>query len=214
MRRRKQQEQAEQAQENADEQVVDGPRSNGPWDRAEKEPSERHLDLGALLVRGRIGTDLRVPTEADGNRAAVVLLTEDAGLEMRAFAAPRSGGLWDEVRVEMGREVERLEGSCEEVAGPFGTELHVRLPATTPEGEPGVQPTRVIAVEGPRWMLRGTFLGRAALEPTDEGILMESFRDTIVVRGVEPRMAREALPVAPPVSAPTDGTAADDTSAT
>lgn len=200
MRRRKKEQQADvaAADERAEQSatVPDDPRrAEGPWDSTEKEPSDRHIDLGSMLVRGRVGLELRVPKEGESAPSAVVLLTEDSGLEMRAFAAPRSGGLWDEVREEIALEIERLEGSHEVVQGRYGTELHVRLPATTPEGEPGVQPTRIVAVEGPRWMLRATFLGRAALEPSDDDILAETLRDTIVVRGAEPRAAREALPV-------------------
>lgn len=172
-----------------------GPRADGPWDRSEKEPTPQHIDLGALLIRGRVGLDLRSPADEDGTRNAVVLLTEDAGVELRAFAAPRSGGLWDEVRPELVAEVARLEGEVDEVDGIFGSELRIRIPATTPDGQPAVQPTRIVAVEGPRWMLRATFLGRAALDPSDEGLLVDTFRDTIVVRGAEPRISREALPV-------------------
>jgi hypothetical protein len=195
LRRRDQQEQTTATESGAEQPPAPQGRPDGPWDRSEKEPSDRHLDLGALLVRGRIGIELRVPKEGDGPPSAVVLLTEDAGLEMRAFAAPRSGGLWDEVRAEMIEEVQRREGTHQEVEGVYGTELHLQIPAQTPDGQEGVQPTRVVAVEGPRWMLRATFLGRAALEPSDEGILAESLRDTIVVRGQEPRASREALPI-------------------
>ncbi len=199
MRRRKKKQLAAASVGEPEEQVEvvpdDARRADGPWDSAEKQPSERHIDLGSLLVRGRVGIELRVPQEGDKAPTAVVLLTEDAGLELRAFAAPRSGGLWDDVRGEIALEIERLEGSHQEVEGRYGTELHVRLPAKTPDGEPGVQPTRIVAVEGPRWMLRATFLGRAALEPNDDGILAETLRDTIVVRGTEPRISREALPI-------------------
>ncbi|WP_374999370.1 DUF3710 domain-containing protein [Aeromicrobium sp. CTD01-1L150] len=212
MRRRKREQQAAAAQDETPSPVPVAPegRPDGPWDRSEKEPSDRHVDLGSLLVRGRVGIELRVPKEGENTPTAVVLLTEDSGLELRAFAAPRSGGLWDDVRPEMAQEVERRDGTYEEVEGPYGTELHVRVPAKTPDGEAGVQPTRIVVVEGPRWMLRATFLGRAALEPSDDGILAETLRDTIVVRGPEPRLAREALPIqakglVSPEEAPEDG---------
>ncbi len=45
------------------------------------------------------------------------------------------------------------------------------VPATTDDGQTGVQPSRIIGVEGPRWMLRATLLGEAALDP-DEHALM------------------------------------------
>jgi hypothetical protein len=64
---------------------------------------------------------------------------------------------------------------------------------TLPDGEKGYQPTRIIGIEGPRWMLRATFLGQEALEPTDDSLLMQALRDVVVVRGDEPRAPREAL---------------------
>lgn len=172
-------------------------RPNGPWDRSEREPSERHVDLGALLVRARLGIDLRIPKDGDRPSHAVILLTADSGLELRVFAAPRSGGLWEEIRPELADNARERGGEVQEREGPYGPELLVRLPATTPEGEPGVQPSRILAVEGPRWMLRATFLGQAGLEPDDEGILAESLRDTIIDRGPEPRTSREPLPLVP-----------------
>ncbi len=90
-------------------------------------------------------------------------------------------------------EVARLNGTSEQVTGPFGDELLVRVPVELPDGEEGFQPSRIIGVEGPRWLLRGTFLGEAGINPSDEGVLMQAFRDVIVVRGDEARIAREAL---------------------
>jgi hypothetical protein len=139
-----------------------------------------------------------------------VLVTEEAGLELRAFAAPRSGGLWDEVRQELVAEVQRLEGQVEELDGPFGPELRVQIPVTLPDGQDGFQPSRIVAVEGPRWMLRATFLGSAALEPDEDGLLEQAFREVVVVRGDDPRPVREPLlielpPDAEPVTLGPDG---------
>lgn len=176
-------------------EVPAGPRAAGPWDATEKRVGDdpAYIDLGALLVRVRVGLNLQTPTDDDGNVGSVVLVTDDAGLELRAFAASRSGGLWDEVRADLLAEVGRLEGEVDRVDGPFGPELRVRVPVKLPEGESGFQPTRILGVEGPRWLLRATFLGRAALEPSDEGILMDALKDVVVVRGEDPRIPREAL---------------------
>ena len=70
----------------------------------------------------------------------------------------------------------------EQVEGPFGTELHIKVPVDLPDGEEGFQPTRIVGIEGPRWMLRATFLGEEALEPSDDSLLMQALRDVIVVR--------------------------------
>lgn len=171
----------------------------GPWDLADF-PGDLagYVDLGPLRIRGRVGFQLQVPQDDGGATGSVVLVTEDAGLELRAFAAPRSGGLWDEVRAELVAEVQRLEGEVDEVEGPFGPELRVRIPVTLPDGEAGFQPTRILAAEGPRWMLRATFLGAAALEPDEDGLLERAFREVVVARGDAPMLVREPMLVQVP----------------
>lgn len=171
-------------------------RANGPWDITEKSPDgdPAYVDLGPLLVRAQDAFSIQLPAEGEnGQIASAVLVAEDSALELRAFAATRSGGLWDEVRDDLILEVTRLGGTSEQVDGPFGPELHIRVPVELPDGEEGFQPSRIVGVEGPRWLLRGTFLGELGLNPSDEGPLMEALRDVIVVRGDEARIAREAL---------------------
>lgn len=174
----------------------EGPRANGPWDSSEKDISDdsAYLDFGSLLIRGRPGFNLQMPVDDDqGTIGSIVLVTEFSGLELRAFADARSGGLWDAVRADLEDESKRLDGEAQQVDGPFGTELHVKVPVTLPDGEEGFQPTRIIGIEGPRWMLRATFLGQEALEPSDDSLLMKALHDVVVVRGDEPRAPRDAL---------------------
>ena len=171
-------------------------RANGPWDSSEKDVGDdsAYLDFGSLLIRGRPGFNLQMPADDDqGTIGSIVLVTENSGLELRAFADARSGGLWDAVRSDLVEEAERLDGEADQVDGPFGPELHVKVPVTTPDGEEGFQPTRIIGIEGPRWMLRATFLGQEALEPDDDSLLMKALHDVVVVRGDEPRAPRDAL---------------------
>ncbi len=113
----------------------------------------------APATSSRSSSRLRVRT---GRSALSVLVKDDSALELRAFAATRSGGLWDEVRDDLILEVARLDGTSEQVTGPFGEELLVRVPVELPDGEEGFQPSRIVGVEGPRWLLRATFLGEAA----------------------------------------------------
>lgn len=193
VRRRKQ----EQSQDEVEpEETTPDVRANGPWDISEKTPGDddSYVDLGPLLVRAQDAYSIQLPAEGEaGQIASAVLVAEDSALELRAFAATRSGGLWDEVRDDLILEVARLEGECEQVDGLFGPELRVSVPVDLPDGEKGFQPSRIVAVEGPRWLLRGTFLGEVGLNPVDDGPLMEAFKDVIVVRGVEARIPREAL---------------------
>ncbi len=180
-----------------------GVRHQGPWDASERSATDEpgYVDLGSLLVRGGEGFALQLPADNDeGDIGSVVLVVGDSALELRAFAAARSGGLWDEVRSDIVEEVRRLGGECTEGEGPYGAELKVTIPATTAEGQTGIQPSRIIGIEGPRWMLRATLLGDAALIP-EEHPLMDALRDVIVVRGADPRMAREPLLLTIPADA-------------
>ncbi|MBC7630860.1 DUF3710 domain-containing protein [Aeromicrobium sp.] len=186
--------------------VVEGVRHQGPWDASERSMDDdaAYVDLGALRVRGREGFEIQMPTDGENDEiGSVVFVAEDAAVELRAFAATRSGGLWDEVRDDLIIEVERLGGECEQIDGLFGPELHVKVPVELPEGEGGFQPSRIVGIEGPRWLLRATFLGDAGLNPVDEGLLMDALRDVIVVRGNEARIPREALLLTLPENAAT-----------
>lgn len=176
--------------------VVEGVRHLGPWDSSERssDGDPAYLDLGALHVRIREGLEVQLPTDGESQDiGSVVLVAENAALELRAFAATRSGGLWDDVRDDLILEVARLEGECEQTDGVFGPELRIKVPVVMPDGEEGFQPSRIVGVEGPRWLLRATFLGDAGLNPSDEGLLFDTLRDVIVMRGSEPRIPREAL---------------------
>lgn len=175
---------------------VEGVRHRGPWDSSERTTGDdaAYVDLGPLKVRVREGLDVQLPTDGDGGEiGAVVLVAETAALELRAFAATRSGGLWDEVRDDLILEVARLEGECVQADGLFGPELLIKVPVELPDGESGFQPSRIVGIEGPRWLLRATFLGDAGLNPSDEGLLMDTLCDVIVDRGAEPRIPRESL---------------------
>lgn len=185
--------------------TVEGVRAHGPWDSSERTPDAddpTYVDLGPLVVHAREGLAVQLPTDGDGGDiGSVVLVADDAALELRAFAATRSGGLWDEVRDDLILEVERLDGECVQNDGLFGPELLVKVPVALPNGEKGFQPSRIVGIEGPRWLLRATFLGDAGMNPSDEGLLMDALRDVIVQRGPEPRIPREALLLTLPASA-------------
>ncbi len=180
-------------------------RPRGPWDREETtvdEEDEGYVDLGGLVVKGLEGVELRLQVEdQQGTIASVMLAGPDSGLELRAFAAPRSGGIWDEVRADIAAEATRLGGTASESDGEFGTELTLKVPVQTPDGKQATQPSRIVGVEGPRWLLRGTFLGRSALQPDPEGPLETAFRNVIVVRGNEPMAPRDMIRMQMPAQA-------------
>ena len=61
--------------------------------------------------------------------------------------------------------------------------------------------TRVVGIDGPRWMLRGVFSGRAAVaEGPETDALNKFFADIVVERGDEPLAPRDLIPMHPPVT--------------
>lgn len=184
-----------------------GTRANGPWDASEVDTGDDtgddgRVDLGGLRVRPRQGLELRLQVdEASQQVAAVLLVGAEGALELRAFAAPRSGGLWDDVRRQIAAETARRGGTADEAEGPFGTELRVVMPVRTPEGRSATQPSRVLGIEGPRWLLRATLLGRPAMEPDSEHEIDKALRDVVVVRGSGPMAPGDMLPLEMPSNA-------------
>lgn len=172
--------------------VVD--RSAGPWDSGEEVPPGPRVDLGALRLPGVHGMELRMEIDKKSGTVTAVGVTIDGStLQMQAFAAPRTEGIWDEIREEIGESVRKQGGAVDDVPGPFGRELLARLPVRTPEGRTGHRPARFVGVDGPRWFLRGVITGRAAVDEDAAGTLEDLFRRTVVVRGSEARAPRDLL---------------------
>lgn len=186
----------------ADVEAPSGIRARGPWDISEvalQEDDPTKLDLGSLIITPREGLEIQLQVdEASGNVVAVLLAGETGAVELRAFAAPRNGEIWTDVRKQIAAEVTRRGGTATEADGPWGPELRVAMMVTTPDGQTGTQPSRVYGIGGPRWMLRATMFGKPAMEP-EEGDLAElALRDVIVRRGDQPHAPGESLPLTPP----------------
>jgi uncharacterized protein DUF3710 len=199
-RRRRRSDDADDALESVepdDIDELDTERPRGPWDRSETDADTTdpdYLDLGGLVVRGRPTLEVRLQVdEATAAVGGVLLAMPESGLELRAFAAPRSSGIWDDVRADIAAEAGRQGGTATELDGEFGTELKVVVPVVLPDGRAATQISRIVGVDGPRWLLRGTFLGRSAEEPDPEGELESAFRDVIVVRGDAAMKPRDML---------------------
>lgn len=166
----------------------------GPHDAGTLDDGVERVDLGSLLVAPAPGRELRLQVNETTNEVAAVLLVNDEGaLELQPFSAARSGGLWAEVRPQIAADVARRGGTCTEREGRFGPELLCRVPGKMPDGSPGAQVSRVLGVDGPRWMLRATLLGRPAIEPETAG----EWED--VIAQVAVRRGDQAMPVGRPL---------------
>jgi uncharacterized protein DUF3710 len=143
--------------------------------------------------------------------SSVLLAGPDSGVELRAFAAPRYDGIWDDVRHDIAAEAAKRGGTATERDGEFGVELILVVPIQTPDGKQATQTSRVVGVDGPRWLLRGTFLGKSATQPDPDGVVESAFRDVIVVRGSAPMAPRDLIPMTVPQAQATEETETDDT---
>jgi biotin carboxyl carrier protein len=166
----------------------------GPWDISEVvNPEEGRVDLGALLVPGVEGMELRVELAGDAIVAATLVVGNSA-IQLQAFAAPRSEGIWDEVRKEIAQQISQGGGTVETEQGPLGYELHAQVPVVLPDGTGGVQLVTFIGYDGPRWFLRGVISGQAAVQPKSARRVLEAvFQDTVVLRGDLPMAPRDPL---------------------
>ncbi len=158
-------------------------RSTGPWDSADDFPEAERLDLGCLQVPVGEGSNVQLAySEETGVTLAVV--AGDSALQLQAFAAPRSSGLWDKVRPEIAEEVARAGGRSQEREGPFGPELVAWVtPQVEGQGPLPEQPLRFLGADGPRWFLRGLISGPAAVDRNLARPLEEIFAGVVVVRG-------------------------------
>jgi hypothetical protein len=177
-------------------------RSGGPLDRSEVEGREGRLDIGALWLPMLEGIELQLQMDESTQQVTgAFIVLQDAAVQVQAFAAPRSEGIWAEVCAEIAAGITEQGGTADPGYGRFGRELVARVPAQQPDGKVGFQPLRFTGVDGPRWLLRAVFHGRAAVEPEAElTAALEALVAGIVVdRGSEPMGPRELLPLRLPV---------------
>jgi Protein of unknown function (DUF3710) len=179
------------------------PPSAGPWDISDDFPESERIDCGSLLIPVRDGFDVQINI-AEEQGAWVAVVHGESGMQLQAFAAPRSGGLWDEVRHEIAANIAESGGSCTEREGPSGVELHANVPVGA-EDDPALagqpQPVRFLGFDGPRWFLRGVISGPAATARADGIPFDELFADVVVVRGDYPAPPREQLEIRLPEEA-------------
>ena len=179
------------------------PTTPGPYD-ADELPDDgvQRVDLGSLLIEPEEGRELRLQVdEASGEVRAVLLAGSEGAIELRAFAAPRNGDLWSEVRPQIAADMAQRGGTATEREGRFGTELVCQVQVQRSDGGSAVQPSRIVGINGPRWLLRATFLGKPAVEV--DGV--DDWEDTVtkvaVRRGAQAMPVGEPLPVSLPEQA-------------
>ncbi|ARD41782.1 DUF3710 domain-containing protein [Actinomyces gaoshouyii] len=177
--------------------------ADGPWDSEEvaEDDDDNRIDLGSLRVPAIDGMQLRMESPGPGGIQAVSLVLGGSTLELRAFAAPRTAGIWDELRADILDELGRAQARTEEVDGENGVEIIAEVPVRNAEGATGTVRVRFLGVDGPRWFLRGVLQGPAAVDDAAARELRDVFRGVVVVRDGAARPPREILPLRVPGAA-------------
>lgn len=174
---------------------------NGPLDESEANAVRPYVDLGGIKLVPRDGLQLRLEIE-EGSKRVVAVGIDFSGstLQVQPFAAPRTSGLWHEIRAQIVDQIRAQGGEIEQRVGVFGPEIVARIPVSG--GEPGaVRVARFIGVDGPRWFLRGVVAGAGALEPAAASAIDDVFRSIVVVRGTTPMPPRDLIPLHVPAGA-------------
>jgi hypothetical protein len=183
-------EDTENAEDAAGESVPDG----GPRDISEVESRGTRLDLGALWVPVSQALTIRLDLDKKSGKLVAVNVSRDgSNVRIQVFAAPKTAGIWGEVRSEMAESIGAGGGSAEVVEGPFGPELAAKLTAKTRDGRTGKRSVRFVGIDGPRWFVRAEFTGKAATNPQAAEELEDVLRNVVVNRGSDAHPPRELL---------------------
>lgn len=186
---------AELAAREAERQARVVVRPEGPWDLADAtDDGVPRLDLGSIKVPVLEAGEIQIEMSPEGAPFAANLVLGESRMQIMAFAAPRTEGIWLDVRTEIAASLGEGGGSASEVQGPLGAELHAVVPMQT---ESGVVPqeARFVGVDGPRWFLRGLVHGPAARDVVAGEPFDTAFRQIIVERGADPMAVRDPLPL-------------------
>ena len=175
----------------------------GPFDSDEVgDDGVQRVDLGSLLIAPVPGSELRIQVDERSKKVqAVIMAGAEGALELRAFSAPRNGDLWSEIRPQLAADMARRGGTATEREGRFGPELVCQLSVKTPDGRTGQQASRIVGINGSRWMVRATFLGKPAVDPEQAQAWEDALTQVVVRRGEQAMPVGDPLPITLPEEA-------------
>lgn len=164
---------------------------SGPYDVSDAPNDDLdRVDLGALKVPNIPGVEVRLEVTEQGQALAVVLVSGRSAVRLTVLAAPRSEGVWDDVRADLVAEHQKQGSRPREVSGEFGVALVDRV--KTPNGPLDV---RLVGIDGPRWFVLASFQGPVATNPDAAPGLLDALHAVIVDRGEDPMPVRNPLPL-------------------
>lgn len=172
--------------------------SAGPFDIAELVQVRPSIDFGAIQLPLR--DDVVYKLEVEEATSKIVALTVEyngSALQLQAFSAPASDGVWHEIRSSLEQSILAQNGRTEQVVGPLGPELNAQIPNV----DGGFRLAKFIGVDGPKWFLRGVISGLALGDVLSMSHVIDIFRSVAVVRGSQPMPPKELLELVAPAGA-------------
>lgn len=172
---------------------------SGPFDLTEVQGMRPYVDLGSIKIAPREGLQMRLEVDERAKRVVAVTLEYSGSvLQVQAFSAPKSTGLWHQVRSDIAQQMTGQGARVhEDENGQLGPELEVITPLPAEQGG-GTRTVRFLGVDGPRWLLRGVVMGQAIDDESARANIYQLFRETVVVRGDQPMPPSELLPLQVP----------------
>lgn len=174
--------------------------SHGPFDLDELSEVRPYIDFGAIRIPARDDVSIRLEIEESTQRViAITLEVADSSLQLQAFAAPKSEGIWLDIRDSMAQSITSQGGQIEIGIGALGAELNARLPLVDENGNTaGFRLAKFVGVDGPRWMLRGSIGGAALTDPKAAGEVVDLYRSIVIHRDDAPIPPRDLLNLSVP----------------
>ena len=170
----------------------------GPFDFSEVPTMRPYVDLGGIKIAPREGLQMRLEVDERAKRVVAVSLEYQGSLlQVQAFSAPKSSGMWHQIRRDLTTQLVAQGADVSEELGALGQELVTATPVPAEQGG-GARAARFIGVDGPRWILRGIIMGQAAGDEAAREQVLELFREIVVVRGDLPMPPGDLLPLKVP----------------
>ncbi|HET6704628.1 DUF3710 domain-containing protein [Amycolatopsis sp.] len=166
---------------------------SGPFD-ADDAPDDgaNRVNFGSVRVPVPDGAQLQVEMDpASSLVRAVHVLTPLGQFTVSAYAAPPSGGLWEEVRHDLAETLREDGAVVQGASGGWGPELV----AVLDKPSSGDVVLRFVGVDGPGWLLRGVAACPRASFRHGASTLRDLVRGTVVVRGTRELPDRTPLPI-------------------
>lgn len=175
--------------------IAPGDRSeNGPFDVAEVGVLTPYLDFGSIRLAPR--PDMQIRADVDESSKRVIALTVEINrhrMQLQAFAATKSEGLWQQTLTALKDGIVNQGGSATITEGALGPELHAEVPIVVAE-QKQLRNSIFIGCDGPKWFLRGVISGPEMTSDHYQSLLAV-FRSTVVNRGEGPMPPGDLLPL-------------------